>query len=62
MKIEVADNITEGTEFEIRVNGRCVHTAVAEYDDDAEDTANRFGLVFYAQSLKKPITITANAL
>lgn len=62
MNIEIADNITEGTEYEIRVNGRRAYVGIAEHDDEAEDIANGMALSLYSKSLEKPITITATAL
>ncbi len=61
MEIHGAD-IAEGMEYEIKVNGRSVYIGIAEYDGDAEDTANRIALSLYRESLKKKMTITVTAL
>jgi hypothetical protein len=62
MNIEIDDNIAEGTEYEIKVNGRSVFIGVAEYDGDADDTANRIAFSLYGESLHTKLTITVSAI
>ena len=62
MNIEIADNITEGMEYEIKANGQSVFIGIAEYDGDADDTANRIALSLYGESLHRKLTITVAAL
>jgi len=62
MNIDIDDNITEGVEFAVYLNGKLIETAVCEYDGQVDDLLGQIGISLYGESLRKKITLSAKAI
>jgi|688.fasta_scaffold784566_1 hypothetical protein len=62
MNIEIDDNIVEGTEFAIYLNGKLIESGVCEHDGQVDDLVGQIAVSLYTESLRRKITLTAKPL
>jgi hypothetical protein len=62
MEIHGDDNIVEGTEYGVYLNGKLIDSGVCEYDGQVEDLLGQIAISLYSESLRRKITLTAKAL
>lgn len=62
MDIEIDDNITEGSEYAVYVNGRLADSGVCEYEGQVDDLVGQIAISLQMDSRRRKVTITAKAL
>ena len=62
MNIEIDDNIVEGMEYGIYVNGRLIESGVCEHDGQVDDIVSQVAISLHSESLRRKITLTAKPL
>ena len=62
MNIEIDDNIVEGMEYGIYVNGRLIESGVCEHDGQVDDLLTQIATSLHSESLRRKITLTAKPL
>jgi len=62
MNIEIDDNIVEGTEFAVYLNGRLIESGVCEHEGQVDDLVHQIALSLHSESLRRKITLTAKKL
>ena len=62
MNIEIDENINEGTEFAVYLNGKLIDSGVCEYDGQVDDLLGQIAVSLYSESLRRKITLSAKPL
>lgn len=62
LQTQIDNNIVEGTEYGVYLNGKLIETGVCEYEGQVEDLVSQIALSLHLESSRRNVNIIAKAV